>query len=37
MDIDDLIERLMGKGEKYDFNVIPARYKDKVFNEIMSW
>ena len=37
MDIDDLIERLMGKGEKYDFNVIPARYKDKIFNEIMSW
>ena len=40
MDIDNLIERLMGngdKGDKYDFNVIPARYKDKVFNEIMSW
>ena len=37
MDIDNLIERLMGNGDKYDFNVIPARYKDKVFNEIMSW
>ena len=37
MDLDNLIERLMGKGEKYDFNVIPVRYKDKVFNEIMSW
>ena len=38
MDIDNLIERLMGNGEdKYDFNVIPTRYKDKVFNEVMSW
>ena len=37
MDIDNLIERLMGNGDKYDFNVIPVRYKDKVFNEIMSW
>ena len=37
MDIDNLIERLMGNGDKYDFNAIPARYKDKVFNEIMSW
>ena len=37
MDIDNLIERLMGNGDKYDFNVIPARYKDRVFNEIMSW
>ena len=42
MDIDDLIERLMSltyrnKSDTYDFNVIPARYKDKVFNEIMSW
>ena len=38
MDIDNLIERLMGNREdKYDFNVIPARYKDKVFNEVMNW
>ena len=37
MDIDNLIERLMGNGDKYDFNVIPARYKDKVFNEVMDW
>ena len=37
MDIDNLIERLMGNGDKYDFNVIPTKYKDKVFNEIMSW
>ena len=42
MDIDNLIERLMnltyrGSGDKYDFDVIPARYKDKVFNEVMSW
>ena len=38
MDIDNLIERLMGSNEdKYDFNVIPVRYKDKVFNEVMSW
>ena len=42
MDIDNLIERLMnlrysGNEDKYDFNVIPARYKDKVFNEVMSW
>ena len=36
MDIDNLIERLMGNGAKYDFNVIPAKYKDKIFNEIMS-
>ena len=31
MDIDNLIERLM------DFSIIPDSYKDKVFNEIMSW
>ena len=38
MDIDNLIERLMGSNEdKYDFNVIPAKYKDKIFNEVMSW
>ena len=37
MDIDNLIERLMGNGDKYDFNVIPVRYKDKVFNEVMDW
>ena len=37
MDLDNLIERLMGNGDKYDFNVIPARYKDKVFNEVMDW
>ena len=38
MDIDNLIERLMGSNEdKYNFNVIPVRYKDKVFNEVMSW
>lgn len=37
MDIDNLFERLMGIGDKYEFNVIPVRYKDKVFNEIMSW
>ena len=37
MDIDNLIERLMGNEDKYDFNVIPVRYKDKVFNEVMSW
>ena len=37
MDLDNLIERLIGNGDKYDFNVIPARYKDKVSNEIMSW
>ena len=37
MDIDNLIERLMGNEDKYDFNVIPVRYKDKVYNEVMSW
>lgn len=37
MDIDNLIARLMGNGDKYDFNVIPVRYKDKVFNEVMDW
>ena len=37
MDIDNLIERLMNLTYKDDFNVIPARYKEKVFNEIMSW
>ena len=42
MDIDNLIERLMnlrysGNEDRYDFNVIPAKHKDKVFNEIMSW
>ena len=37
MDLDNLIERLMGNGDKYDFNVIPVRYKDKVFNEVMDW
>ena len=42
MDLDNLIERLMSltyrdEGDKYDFNVIPARYKDKVFNEVMDW
>ena len=42
MDLNNLIERLMnlrysGNEDKYDFNVIPAKYKDKVFNEIMSW
>ena len=38
MDIDNLIKRLMGSNEdKYDFNVIPVRYKDKVFNEVMDW
>ena len=37
MDIDNLIERLMGNGDKYDFNAIPVRYKDKVFNEVMDW
>ena len=42
MDIDNLIERLMSltyrdKGDKYDFNVISVRHKEKVFDEIMSW
>ena len=42
MDIDNLIERLMslrhsGNEDKHDFYVIPAMYKDKVFNEVMSW
>ena len=42
MDLDNLIERLMnlrysGNEDKYDFNVIHAKHKDKVFNEIMSW
>ena len=37
MDLDNLIERLMGNGDKYDFNVIAARYKDKVVNEVMDW
>ena len=37
MDIDNLIERLMGNGDKYDFNVISDRHKEKVFDEIKSW
>ena len=37
MDLDNLIERLMGNGDKYDFNVIPVRYKDKVSAEILKW
>lgn len=42
MDIDNLIERLMSltyrnKNDTYDFPIISDSYKDKVFNEIMSW
>ena len=42
MDIDNLIERLMrltyrDKGDKYDFCVISAVHRDKVFDEIKSW
>ena len=34
MDIDNLFERLMGIGDKYEFNVIPVRYKDKVLMKL---
>ena len=42
MDIDNLIKRLMSltyrnKNDTYDFPIISDSYKDKVFNEIMSW
>ena len=42
MDLDNLIERLMSltyrdSGDKYDFNVISNRHKEKVFDEIKSW
>ena len=42
MDIDNLIERLMSltyrdRGDKYDFNVISDRNREKVFDEIKSW
>ena len=42
MDIDNLIERLMSltyrdSSDKYDFNVISDRHKEKVFDEIKSW
>lgn len=42
MDLDNLIERLMSltyrnKNDTYDFPIISDSYKDKVFNEIMSW
>ena len=38
MDIDNLIERLMSltyrdSGDKYDFNVISDRHKEKVFDD----
>ena len=37
MDLDNLIERLMGNGDKYDFNVISFNHRNKVFDEIKSW